>query len=289
MCVTLQLKNVNIQLNKTGINIPEKADKYLNSIVPFLHKELGENLRSIIIFGSIVKGYVTKESDADILIVVSDRISKKKVKWLNRVLTTYEIQYGYSKSRSGLIQKILNCVDKSTGMFISHFICKEKDFKRGRFSKIFSVNKVIAEILAPNDIVYGSVLGRAHTLYGEELTKNIKLPNVSVFQLLKSAVMNGLTAIGGLITSLFDKNRATLYEMESFKWSLLASYYYVHHDCPNINKIVKYFKKLKISIKALTTWISLRANYMPAAKFNMFTPINVLRIHLAVIGRQKSK
>jgi len=277
---------VSLQLNKTGINIPQKADKYLNTIVPFLHKELGDDLRSIIIFGSIVKGYCTKESDADILIVVSDRLPKKKIKYLHRVLTAFEIKYGYLKPKKNIIQSILYCVDKSTGMFISHFICKEKDFLKGKFSKIFSVNKIMAALLAPNDIVYGSVLGRAHTLYGENLVKNAKLPNVSVFQLLKSAVMNLLTSIGGLITVPFDK-RATLYEMESFKWSLLASYYYVHNDCPNIVTIIEYFKKIKVCPKALKTWIGLRKKYQEHLKFSLIVPLNVLKIHLSVLGKPK--
>ncbi|MHA1380192.1 MAG: nucleotidyltransferase domain-containing protein [Candidatus Helarchaeota archaeon] len=282
----MQANNVSLQLNKTGINIPQKADKYLNSIVPFLHRELGEDLRSIIIFGSIVKGYCTKDSDADILIVVSDQVKKKKIKYLNRVLMTFEIKCGYLKPKKNIIQSILYCVDKSTGMFISHFICREKEFISGKFAKVFSVNKIMAAILAPNDIVMGSVLGRAHTLYGENLVKKTKILKVSVFQLLKSAVMNGLTAIGGLITVPFDK-RATLYEMESFKWSLLASYYYVHNDCPNINKIIKYFKHLKVCPKSMKTWIGLRKKYQEHLKFSIFVPFNVLQIHLSVIGKPK--
>ncbi|NVM02048.1 MAG: nucleotidyltransferase domain-containing protein [Candidatus Helarchaeota archaeon] len=282
----MQLKNMRLQLNKTGINIPQKADKYLNSIVPFLHRALGDDLRSIIIFGSIVKGYCTKESDADILIVVSDKVSKKKIKYLNRVLMAFEIKCGYLKPKKNIIQSILYCVDKSTGMFISHFICREKEFLSGKFAKVFSVNKIMAAILAPNDIVMGSVIGRAHTLYGENLVKKTKLPKVSVFQLLKSAIMNGLTAIGGLITVPFDK-RATLYEMESFKWSLLASYYYVHNDCPNINEIIQYFEKLKVCPKALKTWTGLRKKYQEHLKFSLFVPLNVLQIHLSVIGKPK--
>lgn len=98
--------------------------------------------------------------------------------------------------------------------------------------------------------------------------------------------MNTLTAVGGILSGPFS-DRATLYGMESLKWSLLASYYYVYQDCPNTLDIVEYFKKRKICTKALKKWTRLRKNYQQDVKFGLYVPLNVIKIHLSVLGKPK--
>jgi len=268
--------------NLAALSLPKKANNYLHDIIQLLENHLHERLISIIIFGSLVKGYTTKVSDADILIIVSDDCTNKELKYLHQLIVSYEIKYGYLVPPKGLISRILYSVDKSTGMFISHFMTRKKDFLEGNFAKTFQVNKVMAKVLAPNEIVYGSVLCRAKVLYGRDLTKDVKVPNVPITQLLKSILMNIVTSVFALFIYPLTK-RATLYEMEMAKWSFLASYYYIKHDSPALPVLLKYFLDREISTAYIKKWVALRKNYRSDPKFGLLTPLNILKIHTAVL------
>jgi len=275
----LQLKHL------ASLKIPERANAYLHSITRLLKKRLESRLLSIIMFGSLVKGYSTKVSDADILIIVSDDCTKKEITHLNRLIMAYEVKYKYLIPPKGIISRILYCVDKSTGMFISHFISKKSDFLQGNFARTFQVNKLMARFLAPNQIVFGSVLCRAKVLYGEDLKKQAQFPKISMIQLLKSILMNLVTSCLTLLIYPLTK-RATLYEMETAKWSLLAAYYYVKHDSPALPLLLKFFLKRKISVNYVKKWIALRKNYHPDYKFGLLTPLHILKIHIAALKQR---
>jgi predicted nucleotidyltransferase len=272
------LKNYNLD----AFSLPKKAENYLRDVIHLLENHLKNRLLSVIIFGSLVKGHATDVSDADILIIVSDDCSKKEIKYLHRLIMSYEIKYNYLVPPKGLVSRILYCVDKSTGMFISHFVSRRKDFLKGNFAKTFQVNKLMALVLAPNEIVYGSVLCRAKVLYGQDILNEAKAPNVPITQLLKSILMNILTSLFALFIYPLTK-RATLYEMETAKWSFLAAYYYVNHDSPPLPVLLKFFLDRNISAKYVNKWVSLRKNYQQDPKFGLFTPLHILNIHLAVL------
>lgn len=267
------------------LRIPKRANAYLQNVTLFLEKYLKDRLISIIIFGSLVKGYSTEVSDADILIIVSDDCTNKEINYLHRLIMAYEIKHQYLIPPKGIISRILYSVDKSTGMFISHFITRKKDFLEGDFAKTFQVNKLLAKVLAPNEIVYGSVVCRAKVLYGQDIIKKAKFPNVPMTQLLKSILMNIVTSLFTLFIYPLTK-RATLYEMETAKWSLLAAYYYVKHDSPSLPVLLKFFLDRNISTKYIKTWIALRNKYQQDSKFALLTPWNILKIHTAVIKQR---
>jgi len=263
---------------------PKKANEYLRDVIQLLEGHLQDRLISIIIFGSLVKGYSTEVSDADILIVVSDDCNKKEIQYLHRLIAAYEVKHKYLVPPKGLVPRILYSIDKSTGMFISHFITRKRDFLKGNFSRTFQVNRLMAKVLAPNQIVYGSVLSRARLLYGENIIKEVKPPNVQITQLFKSILMNMITSLFTLFIYPLTK-RATLYEMETAKWSFLAAYYYVNHDSPPLPVLLKFFLDHEISTAYINRWVALRKNYRPDPKFGLLTPLNILKIHTAILKK----
>ena len=268
--------------NLENLPIPKRANEYLHHVAQLLENYLKSRLISIIMFGSLVKGYSTEISDADIMIIVSDDCTNKEFKYIHRLIMAYEIKYNYLVPPRGIVSRILYSVDKSTGMFISHFISRKKDFLKGNFARMFQINKLMSKVLAPNQIVFGSVLCRAKVIYGHDVIREAKFPNVPMTQLLKSILMNILTSLSVLFIFPLTK-RATLYEMETAKWSLLAAYYYVKHDSPPLPILLKFFLDHKISSKYVRKWISLRNNYRPDYKFGFSTPLNILKIHAAVL------
>ncbi|TFG04881.1 MAG: nucleotidyltransferase domain-containing protein [Promethearchaeota archaeon] len=275
----MQLKNID------NLNLPERARFYLHKLIQVLEKTLGDRVHSIIMFGSLVKGYATKVSDADILIIVSDDCTKREITFLNRLIMAFEVKFKYLIPPRGIVSQILYSVDKSTGMFISHFIVRKKDFINGNFAKTFQVNRLVAKVLAPNEIVYGSVLCRAKVVFGHDLISERIFSKVRRTQLLKSILMNLVTSLLALCIFPITK-RATLYEMESAKWSMLAAYYYVKHDSPQLPILLKYFIERDISANYVKRWMSLRSFYQPDFKFGMLTPLNILKIHIGALKQK---
>ncbi len=265
-----------------SFDFPKKANDYLHDVIHLLENHLKDHLISIIIFGSLVKGYTTDVSDADILIVVSDDCTKKQIQYLHRLIAAYEVKHRYLIPPTGLVSRILYSVDKSTGMFISHFITKRADFLNGNFAKTFQVNRLLAKVLAPNQIVYGSVLCRAKVLYGEDILKDTKPPNVPLMQLFKSILMNMVLSIAALFIYPLTK-RATLYEMETAKWSFLGAHYYINHDSPPLPILLKFFQDRDISTAYINRWVALRKNYQQDPKFGLVTPLNILKIHAGIL------
>jgi predicted nucleotidyltransferase len=265
-----------------SLNLTRRATSYLQDVTKLLENYLHDRLISIIIFGSLIKGYATEESDADILIVLSDDCSKREIQHLHQIINAYEVKYKYLVPPKGVISHILYSVDKSTGMFISHFISRKKDFLKGNFAKTFQVNKLLAMVLAPNQIVYGSVLCRAKIVYGANILEEAKIPNVPVTQLLKSILMNAVTSFFALFVYPLTK-RATLYQMETAKWSLLAAYYYLKHDSPALPVLLKFFLDRNITSNYIKEWVQLRNSYHQNPKFGLLTPLNIFRIHLGVL------
>ncbi|MFX1294421.1 MAG: nucleotidyltransferase domain-containing protein [Promethearchaeota archaeon] len=268
--------------NLDSFNLSKKADNYLYDIIKLLENYLKDRLISIVLFGSAIKGYSADESDVDILIIVSDDCNKKEINYLHQLIISFEIKYNFVVPLNGLISRILYCIDRSTGMFISHFITRKTDFLKGNFARTFQVNKFISNVLAPNKIVYGSVLCRAKILYGQNLIKEAKIPNIPIRQLFKSILMNIITSIFTLFIYPLTK-RATLYEMETAKWSFLAAYYYIKHDSPPLPTLLKFFLDRNISTKYVKKWVALRNNYKQDLKFGLFTPLNILKIHMAIL------
>jgi len=259
--------------------LPKRAKSYVVTIFKILKENYGDRIVSMIIFGSSLTGDLCETSDCDLICVMNDETDRKEIKEIRKMARDIAYKYGFFNKPNGFIERITHIMDNSTGMFISLFVCRRSDFINLRFSKMFNVNGVMAKFLAPSNLVIGTVLNRCKLIYGENLIEKVRQPKRFFIQLMKNMVLNLLVSIVSFIIYPFSP-KATKYEIEALKWSMLSSYYYINGTRPSIEKICYYFINKGISKKYIANFKKLREGFHQDIKFGLATPLKIIQVHI---------
>ncbi|MBD3228732.1 MAG: hypothetical protein GF329_11155 [Candidatus Lokiarchaeota archaeon] len=259
--------------------LPDRAKSYVVNIFKYLKAKFNEKILSMMVFGSSLTGDLCSTSDCDLICVVNDETSRDEIKNIRQIARKFAIQFGFFNKPQGFIERVLNIMDSSTGMFISLFVCKKNDFINLRFSKMFNVNRFVATILAPTNLVIGTVINRSKHIYGENLLNVIKKPKRFFLQLIKNMILNLLVSTVSFLIYPFSP-KATKYELEALKWSMLSSYYYIKGTRPSMDKICYYFISKGISKDYVANFKKLRDGFHQNIKFGIATPLKIIQVHL---------
>ncbi|MHA1755208.1 MAG: hypothetical protein ACTSVV_00460 [Promethearchaeota archaeon] len=299
--INQKIKN---EIHENLLCINEKSRNYIKDIVSLINYEIGINkILSIILFGSQRKHSCehTGISDCDLLFIFKDRVSNRHIREIEKYFIALEIKHKFRDYEDGIIQKILNVIQQTTGMFVSHFLTKRKYWEEAKFHKIFRVNKFVSYIFAPRKIVLCSVIDNSNILYGEDLRNIVKSKvKIPVFDMLKSTVMNLCISIFSLVISPLKKLKPMKYCLEAVKWALRASNYYAFEDTVELEKITRRFQQLekykmnrrhaKIFYKR---FLDLRNQPRLDLGFMLRTPLRILKIHVKgfiyakLVGKRK--
>jgi len=279
-----------ISSNLKGLN--EQSRNYIKDIVVLINKEIGINkIVSILLFGSQqVEKENTIVSDCDLLFIFKNRVSNRHIKEIERYFIALEIKHNFKEPISKLTHEILSVIQHSTGMFVSHFLTKQKFWEQAIFYKIFRVNRVFSALFAPRNIVLGNVIQNSTILYGDDL-RNILRPKIkiSVREIFRSTIMNLFISFFALLIGPSKELNSIKYQLEALKWSLKASNYYCYEDSERLDKIVNRFisfEKPKKRAKAKRFYLKLlelRQKPSNDLKFMIRTPIRILKIHVKAI------
>ena len=208
-----------------------------------------------------------------------------------------EIKHNFKEPSSKLTSNVLGVIQQSTGMFVSHFLTKQKYWEQAVFYKIFRVNKVFSAMFAPRNIVLSNVIQNSTILYGDDL-RNIIRPKIkiSVREMFRSTVMNLMISFFALLIAPRKELNSIKYQLEAIKWSLKASNYYCFEDSKVLNTIVErfiLFEKPKAQPKAKRFYFSffeLRNQPFNNLKFILQCPFRILKIHVkAILFRKLTK
>ena len=286
-----------ISSNLEGLN--EQSRNYIKDIVVLINREIGINkIVSLLLFGSQrVESENTFVSDCDLLFIFKNRVSSRHIKEIERYFLALEIKHNFKEPTSKLTRDILSVIHLSTGMFVSHFLTKQKFWEQATFYKIFQVNRVFSALFAPRNIVLGNVIQNSTILYGDDLRSKLRPKiKISIREMLRSTVMNLFISFFALLIGPKKELNSIKYQLEALKWSLKASSYYCYEDSELLDKIVKRFisfEKPKKRIKAerfYLRFLELRQNPSNDLKFMIHTPLKILRIHVkAIIFRKLTK
>lgn len=277
-------------------DINQQSRNYIKDIVTLINREIGVNkILSIILFGSQRSNQEnTIISDCDLLFIFKNRVSNRHIKEIEKYFISLEIKHNFREPNSNLVHNILGVIQHSTGMFVSHFLTKQKFWERGVFHKIFQVNKVFSSIFAPRNIVLGNVIENSTILYGDDL-RNLLRPKIriSIFEMFKSTVMNLFISFFALLIGPFKKLKSIKYQLESLKWTLRSSNYYCFGDSELLNKIIERFisfDKEEKQFKArnyFSRFLKLRAAPFNDLGFMIRNPIRIMKIHVKAIAYKK--
>lgn len=271
----------------------QKVIGYINDLIRFLKKKVGsDKIISVILFGS--NTYLndrSKISDCDIVVILSDDISDNQINSLEKYFFELEIKHELNIKPKNFLDSVLKIIEKSTGMYVSHFITRKSYWLSKKFAKIFRVNRVFAYIFAPRNIVIKSMISSSIILLGEDLRYIDNEITITSFGMIKSIILNLIISIFSIGFGLFYKNNLK-YELEAIKWSIKASNFYLFNDTCELNKTVKRFLKLSNQNKMLIPFFKrfLYLRHQPNRRsFGHFflTPLNILRIHLLGLSYKK--
>ena len=286
-----------ISSNLKGLN--EQSKNYIKDIVILINKEIGINkIVSLLLFGSQqVDIKNTAVSDCDLLFIFKNRVSNRHIKEIERYFLALEIKHKFKEPTSKLFRVVLGVIQQSTGMFVSHFLTKQKFWEQAKFYKIFRVNRFFSALFAPRNIVLGNVIQNSTILFGEDLRNSIKSKiKINIREIFKSTVMNLFISFFALLIGPSKELNSIKYQLEAIKWSLKASNYYCYEDSELLDKIVERFisfEKPKRQAKAelfYSKFLELRKNPINDLKFMIFTPLRILRIHVkAILFRKLTK
>jgi len=280
-------------------DLNEQSRNYIKDIVVLINKEIGINkIVSLLLFGSQqLEIENTIVSDCDLLFIFKNRVSSRHIKEIERYFIALEIKHNFKEPASNLTHYILSVIQQSTGMFVSHFLTRQKFWEQANFSKIFHVNRVFSALFAPRNIVLGNVIQNSTILFGEDLRNSIRNKiKISVREIFRSTVMNLFISFFALLISPIKELNSIKYQLEAIKWSLKASNYYCYEDSEVLHKIIERFnsfetpKKKAKAERFYSRFLELRKNPINDLKFMIFSPIRILRIHInAIIIRKLTK
>ena len=278
-----------------------QSKNYINDAVAIIKREIGiDGIVSIILFGSQLylnenQNESTKISDCDLLIIFKDRVSNNLIRKVDRYFVALEYKHNFRKENTNLVNCIVSFINQTTGMFVSHFLTKRKHWENGIFHKIFNVNKIISNILAPKKIVLCSVLINSDILYGLDLREGVKTGiKISLLDMIKSICMNLIISFFVIPLSLLKSFNSPKYQLEAVKWALKASNYYVFDDSKSLDAIIKRFISLEKSDrnkrraeKFYRKFLNLRKNPSLDLGFTLQSPFRIIKIHLLGIQRAR--
>jgi len=284
-----------ISSNLEGIN--EQSRNYIRDVVILINKEIGINkIQSIILFGSQLSDSQenTVISDCDLLFIFKNRVSERHIREIEKYFIALEIKHNFKEPNTNMVHDILGVLQHSTGMFVSHFLTKQKYWQQSVFHKIFRVNWVFSAIFAPRNIVLGNVIENSTVLYGDDLRNQVR-PNIKITinEMFKSTVMNLFISFFSILITPFKKLNPMKYQLEAIKWSLKTSNYFCFGDSEVLLKIIDRFISLenkKIQFKAerfFLKFLKLRESPVTDLNFMLRSPVRIIKLHVKSIIYKK--
>jgi predicted nucleotidyltransferase len=298
----IEPKKIREEIGSKLMEINEQSRNYIRDVILIINREkVIEKVLSIILFGSQMKNHSknresTVISDCDLLIVFKDNVSTSLLRKIEKYLIALENKHNFRRNNSNFVNKMLDVMQQTTGMFVSHFLTKKTYFESGIFHKIFSVNKFLSDIFAPKKLVLSSVVDNSTVLWGEDLRDLVKEKvEIDPYDMIKSITMNLLISLLCILFSPLKIFRPK-YQLEAVKWSLRASNFYAFEDSPSLNYIIKRFifieKSQRNKYRAnrfYAKFLELRNNPHINFAFMLRCPFRIIKIHLKGIWFKKIK
>ncbi len=269
-------------IQQVNSNLSNNPENYLKDILHILVNKFGEDLISIILFGSFAEGYYSKGvSDVDVIVVLSNSCQKEDLESARATISSIEKRYNFLQTGSGFADRILSLSSEHTGMFLSYFVCREIDILRGDFSRIFFRNRflfLLSDAIVPKNIILTNIFKRYKVIYGRNLVLEAKINDIVFTDIIKCFIINFTLSLAAIILYPFS-DKATKYSMEAMKWSLINCRTYIKKKSTNLNESAEYFRKNRIIRAYINELMDLRKCYRNNKYFAIKLPFRIICIH----------
>lgn len=269
---------------RTGLTLPTQVECYVRDVVLLTRRLFGpDKLVSVLLFGSHAKEQACSISDCDTVVVLDSSVRRRQIRASQPYFHALEVKYGFRKPAGSLIGGILRAVEATTGMFMSHFVCKLRDVERLDFARMFNLNYLFAKVLAPSKFVIGSIAHSARTYHGRDLLPLLLRVRAGPFQVLKNLLVTTLISLSSSLIMILTPN-AIKYHLEAVKWAMNGCYFYLRGKSPPLKRIGRFFGELGVSRRFLAKFYHYRDAPRVDPVFSLATFPQVIRIHALALA-----
>jgi predicted nucleotidyltransferase len=248
--------------SEAAAQLPARVQTYIEALVRACAQDRAPSV-SVILFGSAAKGGFSADiSDIDVIIVVSDDVSRAKKLRLSDDIARLEILH---ELRPATIRSSIRArVERAVGHGISCFVCRRSDLLSGDVARVLDLRSWEAAFV--DRIVFASIVASAMTVWGEDLVPQVPIPPVRRLDVFKA--LFGLSSQVLLSAMVFPVlPDATKYAMGALKHSLHSCFFCYQQRTTTLEDEVAFFSSRLGESRTLLQLLSLRREYRRSLAF----------------------
>jgi predicted nucleotidyltransferase len=261
--------------SEAAAQLPARVQTYIEALVRACAQDRAPSV-SVILFGSAAKGGFSADiSDIDVIIVVSDDVSRAKKLRLSDDIARLEILH---ELRPATIRSSIRArVERAVGHGISCFVCRRSDLLSGDVARVLDLRSWEAAFV--DRIVFASIVASAMTVWGEDLVPQVPIPPVRRLDVFKA--LFGLSSQVLLSAMVFPVlPDATKYAMGALKHSLHSCFFCYQQRTTTLEDEVAFFSSRLGESRTLLQLLSLRREYRRSLAFVIRCLPTLARLHV---------
>lgn len=181
-----------------------------NKLLKAVKKAVGDNLVSMMVFGSYARGDHNKDSDIDLIVVV-------KAKTNDLVSRLAQIEHDLSINANNFLEKKASKLLNLIGFKRSIFLFDEREFSKKKFN--FCDSRFLSWLLIPKGIIWSAIKREGKVLFGKDLLTFS--PRIGFWDKVK-APMPGIGACFiASIMLLFARDKAVMLAQTGLRWTYM--------------------------------------------------------------------
>jgi predicted nucleotidyltransferase len=261
----------------SGAQRPDRVNAYIEALVQACARD-GAPLVSVVLFGSAAKGDFSEDvSDVDVIVVVSDAVSRAQRLRLGEEIARLEILHQLRPTTIDSPGRTRARVERAVGHGFSFFLCTRSDLLSGDVARVLDLRSWEAPLV--DRIVFASIVASAMTVSGEDLLPRVPVPPVRRLDVFKA--LFGFSGQVLLSTVTFPVlPDATKYAMGALKHSLHSCFFCYHQPTTTLENAVAFFNRRLGASRTLAELLSLRRQYRRSFSFVIRCLPTLVRLHL---------
>jgi predicted nucleotidyltransferase len=261
----------------SGARLPPRVQTYIEALVHTCTQDRTP-LVSVALFGSAAKGGFSGDiSDVDVIIVVSDELSRAKKLRLGKDVARLETLHELRPATTHSPGSVRGRIERAVGHGISCFVCTRSDLISGDVARVLDLRPWEAPFV--DRIVFASIIASAATVWGEDLLPQVPVPFIRRLDILRALFgFSSQVVLSALTFPVLPD--ATKYAMGALKHSLHSCFFCYHRRTTTLEEEVAFFNRRLGASRTLLQLLSLRRQYERSFAFVIRCLPILVRLHL---------
>jgi predicted nucleotidyltransferase len=265
-----------LSISDAGARLPARVQAYIDALVQTCAQAQAPSV-SVVLFGSAAKGGFSADiSDVDVIIVVSDDMSRATRLRLSEDIARLEVLHELRPtihSSRGMRAR----VERAVGHGISCFVCTRSDLISGDVARVLDLRRWEAAFV--DRIVFASIVASAMTVWGEDLVPQVPVPPVRRLDVFKALFgFSSQVLLSAMVFPVLPD--ATKYAMGALKHSLHSCFFCYHQRTTTLEDEVAFFRSRLGASRTLLELLSLRREYHRSLAFVIRCLPTLARLHV---------